>query len=96
MTGYSKLIGVEREHDMPRAAVRQAESEDIESTGVFSDAEARQLFERTAQRYLQMSTDEFLRRWDAKAFEPELQARAGRVASLIPLIRNIRAGQKSF
>jgi hypothetical protein len=77
------------------AVAQRATSETVEGSGVFTDGEARLLFEQTAQRYLGMSTDEFLRKWDASAFEPELQERAFRVASLIPLIRYVRAGEKT-
>jgi len=82
---------------MAFAATRQVEADQIEeSTGVFTDSEAHQLFEATARRYLDMSTDQFLRMWDAKRFEsPEQEARAFRVAALIPLIRHIRAGKKA-
>jgi hypothetical protein len=67
-----------------------------EGTGAFSESEAKHLFEMTAQRYLDMTTEEFLLRWDADRFKgSELEARAFRVAALIPLIREIRAGKKT-
>lgn len=80
------------------ATREQTETDQIqEVTGVFTESEARQLFESTAQRYLHMSTDQFLRMWDAKKFDsPEQQHLASRVASLLPLIRHIRAGKKSL
>lgn len=77
------------------AATQKVACETIEGGGVFTDSEARLLFEQTAQRYLGMTTDDFLRTWDANAFEPELQARALRVGALIPLIRYVRAGKKA-
>jgi len=77
-------------------AIPRTESEEIEGTGAFTESEARQLFDLTAQRYLGMSGEQFLRKWDAKEFSnPEMQARALRVAHLIPLVRYIRAGKKA-
>jgi hypothetical protein len=82
---------------MPSAGACQAEVEQTtESTGAFTESESRKLFELTAQRYLNMSTDQFLRMWDTKTFDsPEQQSRAFRVAALIPLVRHIRAGKKT-
>ena len=81
---------------MPSAGACQAEVEQAkESTGAFTESEAQQLFEQTAQQYLKMSSSEFLQLWDAKAFSPEQQAAALRVAALIPLIRHIRARKKA-
>ena len=80
---------------MTKEQAERAAAEAVEGTGVFTECEARLLFEQTAQRYLHMSTAEFLSTWDGDAFEPELQARALRVAALIPLIRYVRAGKKA-
>jgi hypothetical protein len=53
----------------------------------FSPSEARQAFETAAQRYLHMSGEEFLRKWDAGEFDTEDRNPAVmHVASLLPLV----------
>jgi hypothetical protein len=51
--------------------------------------EAESLFEKTAQRYLHMSTGEFLDAWDSGKFGPDPDSVPGvmRVAALLPLVR---------
>lgn len=63
------------------------------STGLFTVAEAKALFDKTARQYMDMSGEEFLRLWDGSG--PNLGPRAMRVAMLIPLIRKTSARQKS-
>jgi hypothetical protein len=45
------------------------------------------ILERAAQRYLQMSTEEFVEKWDSGFFKhhPELAHQAADVALLLPL-----------
>ncbi len=58
----------------------------------FSADEARQAFETAAQRYLHMSGEEFLRKWDAGEFDDQDRNPAVmHVASLLPLIVRTRA-----
>lgn len=80
---------------MPSTAARQAEVEEVESPEAFTEAEAQELFEQTAQRYLKMSSHQFLEMWDANAFSPEQEADVYQVAVLIPLVRHISAGKKT-
>jgi hypothetical protein len=62
----------------------------------FDPAEARALFEATAQRYLHISGDEFLQRWDSGLYRNEIaESQAMRVAMLIPMIRTTSARAKS-
>lgn len=49
--------------------------------------EGRELFDRQAERYLGMSGDEFLRAWDAGAFEDPDSSEVMRIAMLLPLAR---------
>jgi hypothetical protein len=53
-----------------------------------SDEEGRELFDRQARRYLNMSGEEFIRRWDAGEFDegPENPA-VVRLAMLLPFAR---------
>jgi hypothetical protein len=46
------------------------------------------IFERASRRYLQMSTEEFLEKWDSGFFKkhPELAHKAADVALLLPLL----------
>jgi hypothetical protein len=58
----------------------------------FSDAEAWELFDRQAQRFLKMDGKEFIRMWDAGEFDdPDDRSKHGpevmRVATLLPLVR---------
>ena len=81
---------------MPSAGARQAEVvEEVESVEAFTEAEAQEHFEQTAQRYLKMSSHQFLEMWDANAFSPEQEADVYQVAVLIPLVRHISAGKKT-
>lgn len=50
--------------------------------------EDRAIFERAARRYLQMSTEEFVEKWNSGFFEqhPELAHKAADVALLLPLV----------
>ena len=51
-------------------------------------AQARKLFDETADSYLHMSGEEFLRRWDAGQYpDPDADTRVMNVAMLIPLVR---------
>lgn len=59
---------------------------------VFGKDEARQLLEATAQRYLHISGEEFLRRWDAGEYQnPDNGSGVMRVAMLIPMVRETSA-----
>lgn len=49
--------------------------------------EGRELFDRAARRYLNMSGDEFIRAWDAGEFDDPEQPDVIRVAMLIPFAR---------
>jgi hypothetical protein len=46
------------------------------------------IFERASRRYLQMSTDEFVEKWNSGFFKehPELAHKAADVALLLPLL----------
>ena len=59
-----------------------------ESATDLSVAEAREIFERASQRYLKMTTDEFVKNWKAGYFRnrPELAHKAADIALLLPLL----------
>ncbi len=50
--------------------------------------DGRAMFERACKRYLKMSTEEFLEKWNGNFFEkhPELAHKAADVALLLPLL----------
>jgi hypothetical protein len=52
------------------------------------EAVDRAIFERASRRYLQMSTDEFVDKWNSGFFKqhPELAYKAADVALLLPLL----------
>jgi hypothetical protein len=52
------------------------------------DSVDRAIFERASRRYLQMSTDEFLDKWNSGFFKehPELAHKAADIALLLPLL----------
>ena len=55
----------------------------------FDPAEARALFDATAQKYMHISGDEFLQRWDSGEYRDHMaETRAMRVAVLIPMVRS--------
>lgn len=60
-----------------------------ETVGIFSEEEAAALFERLCQRYMGMSGDEFIRRWDAGEYSDDPD-RPGVMdaAMLLPLVRH--------
>jgi hypothetical protein len=61
----------------------------------FTDEEAKALFEKAARRYMDMSSEEFLQKWDSGLFTTPLEkARARRVVAYLPLIRDIRVSEK--
>lgn len=99
MTVHSKLDGHQsRCSNMPCVATQPEAKEQVESTatGPFTDSEAHRLFDATAQRYLGLSGEQFLRMWDAKAFNGlRVRSQALKVAALIPLVRYVRAGKKA-
>jgi|GEM_PF-857551 len=67
-----------------------------ETSDAFTPEEANNLFDATARRYMGISGDEFLQRWDNGEFrDSESQARAMRVAILIPIVRKTSARKKS-
>lgn len=49
--------------------------------------EARQMFERQAQRWLGMNGEEFLRRWESGQYDETDDSRVLQVALLVPLVR---------
>jgi hypothetical protein len=58
----------------------------------FTVEEARELFDQQARAYLDMSGEEFIRRWDAGEFDdPDDRTKNGpevmRIAMLLPLVR---------
>ena len=63
----------------------------------FTRAEAHDLFDRTAQRYLGISGKQFLKNWDANVYATNDHKcqQIMRVAMLIPLVRKERAGKTS-
>ncbi len=62
----------------------------------FSPQEAQTLFEQTAQQYMGVSGEEFLRSWDRGDYsDSKSRSRVMRVAALIPLVRKTRARKKS-
>lgn len=63
----------------------------------FTDEEARELFDRAARRALNMSGEDFLRKWDAGEFDPiiddpKYHNKIIGVAMLLPLVKHIRVG----
>ena len=71
--------------------IAQAPARTTAETSVLPSTEARALFERQAQRLLNMSGEQFLRKWEAGEFRelpdtPEAR-RVMRVAYLIPFGR---------
>jgi hypothetical protein len=56
---------------------------DLDKAGTWS------IFDAAARRYLRMSGDEFLKAWDAGAFEPDPDSHRGvmDVAILLPFVR---------
>lgn len=76
-------------------AIRDARSKRV-SAGAMSHEESFSFFNAAARRYLGISGDEFLRRWDAGEFKgPEFDTRATMVAMLIPMVRPTIARKKS-
>jgi hypothetical protein len=66
------------------------------TAGVMSREEANSFFNSAAERYLGISGEEFLRRWDAGNFKgPEFDTGATMVAMLIPMVRPTVARKKS-
>ncbi|MFP5205367.1 MAG: hypothetical protein ACLGSH_08430 [Acidobacteriota bacterium] len=66
------------------------------SVDAMSREESLSFFNASAQRYLGITGDEFLRRWDSGYFTgPELDTRATMVAMLIPMVRPKVARKKS-
>jgi hypothetical protein len=53
-----------------------------------SEDEGRALFERQARKYLGMSGDEFLRKWDAGEIDDPDRSEVLTVVFLIPLVRD--------
>ena len=53
-----------------------------------SEDEGRALFERQARKYMGMSGDEFLRKWDAGEIEDSDRSEVLTVVFLIPLVRD--------
>jgi len=53
-----------------------------------SEEEGRALFERQARKYMGMSGDEFLRKWDAGEIDGPDRSEVLTVVFLIPLVRN--------
>ena len=53
-----------------------------------SEAEGRALFERQARKYMGMSGDEFLRKWDAGEIEDPDRSDVWTVVFLIPFVRD--------
>jgi hypothetical protein len=53
-----------------------------------SEAEGRALFERQARKYMGMSGDEFLRKWDAGEIDDPDRSEVLTVVFLIPLVRD--------
>ncbi len=63
----------------------------------FTDEEAKALFEKAARRYMDMSSGEFLHKWDNELFATPLEkARARSVTAYLPLIRDIRVSEISL
>ena len=68
-----------------------------EPTGPFTPEEAWILFQNTAELYMGMSGEQFLSKWDAGGFDDvDSSPQVMRVASLIPLVRQTSARQKSL
>lgn len=59
-----------------------------EPVEMFSEEEARELFDRMAWYYLQMSGDEFLQRWDTGEFQddPDSNSELMSLVLLLPLV----------
>ncbi|MBA3424472.1 MAG: hypothetical protein H0U04_07980 [Rubrobacter sp.] len=58
------------------------------SVRTLSDDEGRELFDRQARRYLDMTGDEFVEAWDARKFDdPDNSPDIMHVAMLLPLVR---------
>lgn len=61
--------------------------EDLEHRYFFTDKEAWELFDGTARRYMNMSGDEFVRKWDGGEITDPDRPNVMRVLSLLPLAR---------
>jgi hypothetical protein len=61
---------------------------DSHPQGAAETIAGRAIFERTLRRYLNMSTEEFLAKWNSGFFKqhPELAHKAADVALLLPLL----------
>jgi hypothetical protein len=61
---------------------------DSRSQGAAETIADRAIFERASRRYLNMSTEEFLAKWNSGFFKqhPELAHKAADVALLLPLL----------
>lgn len=70
------------------SAEEHATVQEHASVDVMTPEEAREAFDRAARRYLNMSGEEFLRRWDAGAFGDDAdQPGVINLVMLLPLIR---------
>jgi len=73
---------------------RQSESASTSET--IRPDEAKRLFDETAERYLNLSGAEFLKKWDEGHYRTsKVRTRAERVAMLIPMVRSTSARKKS-
>jgi hypothetical protein len=65
------------------------DSAEVNGSPALTKEQAEQLFDKMAQRYLKMSTTEFLARLDSGFFNehPELERRLDSVLFYLPLIR---------
>lgn len=82
---------------LEHARQTKSQTPSSETIAQFTQEEAKALFDKTANRYMGMSGEEFLIGWDRGNFrDAETKQRAMRVAMLIPLVRKISARKKSF
>jgi hypothetical protein len=76
------------------AAVAQSRPRKIAGTVELTAAQAAAMFDETARFYLGIGSAEFLRRWDKGEYSGDsCTSRVVRVASLISLVREERAGK---
>lgn len=94
MKGGCAMRAIASPKPSSKSTGRATSGQDLEP---FTLEESRALFDKTARLYLNMSGEEFLKRWDLGDFrDVDSRPQVMRVASLIPLVRKTSARQKPF
>ena len=68
------------------ATERQRQTYELPEIREIADEEAQRIFDRNARKYLGMSGDEFLRKWDAGEIEDPDQTHNVRQVLMTPLL----------